>query len=246
LKRIYLIGGLGNNLFQIQKGLESAEEICFVTNLIKSQFFSRLIGWTFHSPEVLNLNFESSLRFKQISWFICALDLFAFLLAKRFKSSLFGVSWEAQVLTRCNFGYFQKIEKSLPTVKINWEYHENEDHNVPLVHVRLGDSPTLEDDLFRQLRLISVLDYSEVRVVTNQPEKLLQITNSLKTKFIIVGGEVLRDYYLLSRAKTVIIPQSTYSLFAILSNKEVETVYLRSDSLKMLNKNLITFKFWEY
>lgn len=246
MKRIYLIGGLGNNLFQIQKGLDSAEEVYFVTNLIKSQFFSWLIGWTFHSPEVLKLNFESPVKLKQISWINVALDLFGLLLVKRFKSSLFGVSWEAQVLTRCNFGYFQEVEKSLPTLKINWESQQSADHNVPLVHIRLGDSPTLEDDLSKQLCLISILKYSDVRVVTNQPKELLQITKNLKTNFIIEGGEVLRDYYLLSMAKTVIIPQSTYSLFAILSNKEVETVYLRSASLKMVNRNLITFSYLEY
>ena len=225
--------------------MNSREDVCYVTNLLTNKSFSHLVNWTYHAPEVIDINFQTELVFKKLPWILVLFDLACLLLVKKFKCSVFGVSWETNILTRSNFGYFQYVTNSLPTLLLS-EIKEFINDDIPLMHVRLGDSPTLVDDLNSQFKLVSNLGYQQIRVVTNRPVDFRRLSRRVGIHFDIVGGTVLEDYSLLSSARVVIIPQSTFSWFAVLTNKRVEEVYLRKETLGKIDRSLIKFTFHTY
>ena len=248
MKKVYLLGGLGNNLFQIEKGLEDDEEVVFITNIIASRRINHCFGWTYHGPDVINMMFKQNVIFKQLSWIFVLQHLSQLVVAKTLNIQFLGVSWENKILTKVNFGYFQFHRKSLPSLKLAMDSSSVDfgDTALPLVHVRLGDSPNLEQDIAAQLQLLLTLKYPKFRVVTNKPSEFLSRVKQVPLTFIVVGGDVIQDFHILSRAQIVIIPQSTFSLFASLTNQQLKHLYLRESARNLFDIDLCHIKYTIY
>lgn len=240
MKKIYLIGGFGNNLFQVQKGLSYNEDVVFVVNIIKSKYLHKLLGWTFHEPTILNTMFVDNVVFVELPWIRVLFDLLFLFFSRILNIPVFGVSWEREELTNTNFGYFQQKINYDKLVEIECCL-ENVDRaliEVPLVHIRLGDSPTLRQDINKQINLLRTLGFRHYHIITNRPQEVVEYFINEPFSFEVVGGQVILDFCLMRNAKILIIPQSTFSLFSALSNQKASVIYMTGFNEKYFQPNI--------
>ena len=228
MKKIYLIGGFGNNLFQVQKGLMSNEDIVYVVNIIKSKNLHKIIGWTYHEPTILSTTFIDDIAFVELPWIRVLFDFLFLSLSRIFNISIFGVSWEQEELTNTNFGYFQQKMNYNRWVEIECclDNHDQDLIETPLVHVRMGDSPTLRQDLNKQINLMKKLGFNHYNIITNRPDEVVENFTGQPFSIDVVGGQVIDDFCLMRNAEILIIPQSTFSLFSALSNQNARSIYI--------------------
>lgn len=225
--KVYLIGGLGNNLFQVDYGLRQSkgQDVVFLTNLIDKPIYSRVFGWTYHSPDIYNINLNEDINLKKESFFRLLFDLFFLVLAKSFKKNIFGVSWNSSEISRSSFGYFQDLEhhgrKQFSSgMQVQGKVYDT------VVHFRLGDSPTLDFDVNKQLNLLNELQLSDVKVVTNDIVTTSALLQNYDFEFEILGGSVIEDLKILMLSKRLIAPQSTFSLVAALMSDNLQELYI--------------------
>ena len=224
-RRVYLLGGLGNNLFQIDHGLRQQGEhnVVFVTTLITKRFYSTIFGWTFHEPNLLDLTLNSHIQLVERSPFYVFLDLFFLFFAKSLKTDIFGVTWNSWELTRANFGYYQDLNNKHPfilSVPTKTKIYN------AVVHLRLGDSPTLREDLTFQLRKIDDLRLSCVKVVTNDRKHADLLLQGYSFQYEFIGGNVLEDLEIMMSSNILIAPRSTFSLAAALMSTNLKTLFI--------------------
>lgn len=226
-KRIYLIGGLGNNLFQVEKSLSSLDSrVDLVTNLIEDSWYSRLFGWTYHKETVTQLSFRNEISFTRLNTLLVLFHLCLLFFSKRINTSFLGVSWNSKELTRVNFGYWQSSNsKSEITFRLRMNTNV-EVNQLPVVHARLGDSPTLHSDLRAQLDLMLELNFEKYLVITNDKDSFIEYTRNLDLKFDVYQRTVSEDLFTLLSAKTLIIPRSTFSLCASLMSANLKVLYV--------------------
>lgn len=223
MRKVYLLGGLGNNLFQLDHGLRQKGEdnVVFVTTLITKRVYSKIFGWTFHEPNLLDLKLNSQIQFVDRNAVYVLLDLVLLFFVKRLKLELFGVSWNSSELTRVNFGYYQDVKDKHPfivSIRTHTKLYD------AVVHLRLGDSPTLKEDLEFQLRELDNLGLSCINVVTNDRKHAKLILQKYSFHYVFVGGNVLDDLEILMSSKLLIAPRSTFSLAAALMSSKLETL----------------------
>jgi len=232
---VYLFGGLGNNLFQVNHGLTlGAGQVFFVTNLIESRFWSQIFRWAFHEPTILKVPFLNDVQFKRISTFLVFAHISNLIISRVLQKPVFGVSWESLIATRVNFGYFQDCPSESWVIKFRSKLRkEHFDH---VVHLRLGDSPTLQVDVDAQIKLLNQLKHNMIYVVTNDRASALKLLKKVNTKVAFVGGNVIDDLEIMRCSKTLIIPQSTFSLIAAFSSHSLQTLYVDEKFWKLKGK----------
>lgn len=228
-KRVYLIGGLGNNLFQLDKALD-VENTTLITNLIEDSWYSKLFGWTFHSEAISSIEFQNNVCFKRLPTIQVLTHLILLFFALKLERPVRGVSWEAQRLTRINFGYWQKKHLRNHPVRIRIKTPLLVDVKHPVIHVRLGDSPTIQEDLESQLVLISKNVFDKVIFVTNDKSNLSRLLHEeTEINYEIMQNSVLQDLYVMLSAETLVIPRSTFSLLAAALSKNLSKLYVAED-----------------
>ncbi len=140
-KTCYLIGGLGNNLFQINHDNEAYYSHFFLLRPIR-----KILNWTQHE-NILNPNKINIFR-EIISLFILALDI---ILTKILKISLFtefdlrNIKHKPKITTLVIIGYFQSMNIKCVSSIFNLLPLKIKDNQSTLIHVRGGDS--LKDEL---------------------------------------------------------------------------------------------------
>lgn len=89
---------------------------------------------------------------------------------------MIGVSWEQVELTQTNFGYFQRNINYHRFVEIECSHYIYDRFliEIPLVHIRMGDSPTLRRDLNKQINLLNTLGYKHYNIITNRPKGIAE------------------------------------------------------------------------
>ena len=234
---VYLLGGLGNNLFQINYGLSlSDRNVLFVSNLIKSKFWSWLFNWSHHEDSVLQITFLNEVNIQQISPVKVLFHLIGLKVSKFVGSPILGVSWESIHGDRVNFGYFQNTPHQEWIVKLRTSVSlENYEH---VLHMRLGDSPTLQVDVDAQIKLLRVLGLKMIYVVTNDCNSATSILNELDIDFELLRGGVMDNLDALMRAKILIVPQSTFSLTAVFLSNSLETLYVNDRFWSLKGKDI--------
>lgn len=237
--KVYLIGGLGNNLFQVDYGLRQSKgkEVVFLTNLIDNPIYSRVFGWTYHTPDIYNINLNKEISLKKENFLRLIFDLFFLFLARLFKKNIFGVSWNSTEISRSSFGYFQDLE-----------HHRHQRFSLGMqaqgkvydtvVHFRLGDSPTLNFDVNKQLNLLKELKLSDVKVVTNDIATTSALLQNYDFEFEILGGNVIEDLKILMLSKRLIAPQSTFSLVAALMSNNLQELYIDKQFWSSKGRNM--------
>ena len=231
MKRVYLIGGLGNNLFQLNAAkilsAKSDKEVVIVTNIVESRFLHNLFRWTFHDFVLTDVLTENKLRIERVPIPVICWDLSNLFIHKSFPRLKTNVVWDSEdERATAYFGYFQTVEQW--AVRCEIMHFSASDINVPLIHMRLGDSPTLKEDVVAQIDLIRSLGITAVKVVTNDRVSAERLLKHSRMDVLYKGGSVVEDFKEIANTKCVIIPNSTFSLTSILSSNLIETVYLRT------------------
>lgn len=234
---VYLLGGLGNNLFQINYGLSLLDRnVIFVSNIIKSKSWSWLFNWSCHEDSVLQIPFLNEVNIEQISHLKVLIHLIGLKVSKSVGTPFLGVSWESIHGDRVNFGYFQSTFHQEWIVKLRTSVSlENYEH---VMHMRLGDSPTLQVDVDAQIKLLRALGLKKIYVVTNDPNSASSILKELYIDFELLRGGVKDNLDALTRAKILIVPQSTFSLTAVFLSDSLETLYVNDRFWSLKGKNI--------
>lgn len=240
-RRIYLLGGLGNNLYQVNAGLYLAQnfglKVVMVSNIVESTFIHRMFRWTKHEYVLPQIIEQNNIHICRVTKLTLIMDLGRLWLLKSLGVSL-GVSWEdINSDSRVHFGYFQSPSKWLVTnIRETGIYNNNR----PMMHLRLGDSPTLKFDYSAQLNLIKKVSMGELDIVTNDRIMANSILKDLSIEASIITGDVLSDFMRIRCSELVIIPNSTFSLAAALSSNDLRKIYcirsLSENSIRLLKE----------
>lgn len=221
---IWLMGGLGNQLFQLNKAVElnnRGYSVTLVNNLVlqNSIIASKILKWKIHD-NVLNKVYDvGSVTTKK--------DVMPILLSK---SKMFGYytkyyKSEYDVLpTKNMFGYFQK--------KINMNLHSekfllNKKSSDIVMHIRLTDNNNLVFSKKYYLDIIHKFNLNHIKVVTDDnagAKKFLDDNTTIH--YDIVSSNTLSDFATLRGAKYVIAAPSTFSFWAAISNETADKVYV--------------------
>lgn len=241
---VYLMGGVGNNLFQLNLAHELMElglHVEINTGLLKGKgFLSKLLGWTDHQSydalaelKLLNVFAVS----ENVNFFILILGY----LSKIFHCKIFNVGFyglnvpEARVCSNGHyFGYYHNIRqvnnKFMNAIKDGlknvikkrehiWQNLSNVRSAGVVVHVRGGDF--MKDSK----NLLNYAFYSEALKLLKRSNKadLLIATNDKKYADEMLGVDVgrftesrdaLDDFVILSQAKCKILSNSTFAWWA--------------------------------
>ena len=213
--KIFLMGGLGNQLYQYNFGcyLESRGfKVVYSTLLLKKNFITKILSWTIHDfvlEKLLNKNISIDNNFFDFIYILFSkINFFNSL------TSFYGVSKVPVNPSKYIFGYFQnkdflkKIHFEIPNV--------NKKNKIVTVHMRLGDSPSIKQDLLFQTNTIENLQTNEVIVVTNDiflaKSYMLEKFDNIICSFY--SEDVVSDFIFLSTSETVICSNSTFSWWA--------------------------------
>ena len=247
-RQLYLIGGLGNNLFQIDKALGfDPGEVQIITNLIDDKFYSTLFGWSFHNEAISSGLIDNDIQIKRFPALVVLWHLLLLFFVKKLQRPVLGVSWDSNELTKVNFGYWQSKEKiDNKNVRLKLNSGSKRIKGVTICHFRLGDSPTQNEDYLAQIELIRSLDIGSYIFVTNDKHALQSRLAGSEIHYEIRQGNVLEDLNLLLSAETLIIPRSTFSLIAALTSKNLIKLYVPSDYWEDYQRNLNGVEIWKY
>lgn len=244
IKQVYLWGGLGNVLYQINlayylhekgytvfvnKGLLNFNNK-FLRNIIKIHkgVFERVDLFI----DLNKINVVNKLNYKDIINFILYKLGFN---TNSFK--FFNHDWPKDYeLSKVNsfLGYFQKtkiISMDLGIIfKTNFKsilnkellFKVNQDSTI-LIHARFGDKVGVKEFDINYLYVLNVINnFKTVVIVTDDVNqaKLLNFNNKIEL-IVVCSEDIIEDFNLISCAKTVIITRSSFSWWATeISSKE--------------------------
>lgn len=244
MKQHILIGGLGNCLYQIDHMVRVTNgEVVFITNLISSKTLTRCIGWTYHEPEILNLNFHRDIIFAKKNTLRLLVDLIMLFTSKKLARTILNTwRWgdkDDGGMYKVNGGYFQYYRNEPYEALISSRF-------IPVdrvVHLRLGDSPSINSDVAAIKSLLSKSnDWDNCIVVTNDVLEAKKLFG--KRPLTYCSNSILEDFELLRSAKNLVVSRSTFSMFAAYSSDCLENLWVASDFWDTLgfNANINVFK----
>ena len=231
---IWLMGGLGNQLFQLNKAIELSDrgfDVRLIDNLIlKNSFFaSKVLKWKIHDnflPQVYDVRNIVSEK-----------NILPILISKApvFNSfSIYG-GLEYDVFPAKNmFGYFQnKININLNSDR----FFNCKDVSDTVMHIRLGDNNNLEFSKIYYLNVIRESKIKYVKVVTDDNDGAKKfLDDNTNLHYEIISSNTLEDFAVLRGSKTVIAAPSTFSFWAVISSKNAEKVYVPNTFLEYVRR----------
>jgi hypothetical protein len=219
------MGGLGNNIFQINYGLYLRDvkgfEVIFVDYLTNENCTTKLLGWSVHDRCVkqlfpfLNIERRGSLIQPAVAK-IPFLNKYA---------NYVGVHKEMGCVTRNLFGYFQFGKEKIPLSQI---LELKEDPKVVnfvdkfdrTVHLRFRDNNWLKSSIeFYESQLKSFRS-ENILICTDDKESARRIAlNSGVARFKISERGVLDDFKALAFSKNICLSPSSFSWWACSLNR---------------------------
>lgn len=247
---IWLMGGLGNVLFQVNYGRylrSKGYNVCFIDNLLKKNVITRALGWKIHSPDYRSLNEE--FISKNISYTILALVLARSKIGifSQYASGFFDFE---KNLSKNIFCYFQSA-KNLQEVDIGIDRAEfgSRELAIPFepyvaIHRRYSDTG------WEQPLLTPILDtliHSRVLVCTDsQSDAISDLDHYSLTYDFSDGISSIDDFLVLVDSKTLVCSNSTFALWALLIGSH-DSVYVPKELaenfpfIRMLGKIIYEF-----
>jgi Glycosyl transferase family 11 len=240
---IYLMGGLGNNLFQINFGYllqKQGVTVRFNTYLLKKSYaVNRLLGWSHHGSETVLNELQVLKTFTTSSKFSIRIPLAA--VSRLIGRSVFGTIYHGHFVPELSsrhpkhiFGYFhntRNIDASLLTIlheRTAWLAEEHDTIRKVLAriascrsavaHIRGGDYNGLSefrlDNSYYQ-RALEVIghDVEKVFVITNDARHAGEVLRDIPHEMVSTGNG-LADFIILARCRVKLLANSTYSWWA--------------------------------
>ncbi len=266
-KRVYLIGGLGNNLFQINKGYhleDSGYDVTYCLFFLNSNFITNLLNWSSHDTSTIDLVLRDkkvSKDFSLIDFFLITI-LFILKKIKLYDMQSFYCSSNFDV----EVGYFQDdfivnnrfltdLRFILEPIYSNCSVNNN---NYIVLHARLGDFDVINRlpiDYYYNCIISS--GYKNVIVITDTPSFKINLLNSLRSYgwqgdiTLYNGNSVIDDFVFIAHSENLIMSNSTFCFWAsqiVPVNNVFYPTFRRPDikwPFNMLNLNKISIKSFE-
>lgn len=232
MKKIWLMGGLGNVLFQIlafriieAKTNSSAK---YITYLTEKNIITKAIKWSIHDQ--LYKNFIPEDKIKKVSFWgaICPiiLGMFSKLTGKYFSFASFYIkqlSIDTHSISENVFGYFQDKpflkNHTVELLELGREIREKYeiiDNEKTIVHYRKGDSgwAVTNDDYYIEVKKMLCESGEEVIVVTDSPTDAAQFFEDIPNVEISNSKSAMEDFIIMLSAKKLFCAPSTFSWWA--------------------------------
>jgi len=231
-KVIWLMGGLGNNLFQSLYGyyLETVGyDVWYSDYLLKENYLTKMMNWKIHESildEVINgLRYINHDMLTKIVPVVSKTHI-----GKKFSVSWLGQETPSEPQYRHLFGYFQNkrfISDNKNLIKnfckcININYGTIYDN---VIHLRFGDSVWWKKNYDYYNQILSYIGKEKKcwTIVTDDANEARLIADSFDvSEYKIISSGSLNDFFVLSNAKKLIISPSTYSWWAAVLNINLE------------------------
>ena len=256
MKKIWLMGGFGNVLFQILAFnvlLSKGEKVSFVKKLTEVNFFTKVIRWKIHQKLYLDLIDEQDyLEVRNIQVFQILIISF---ISKYFnfkfkKATFYNKKTQIEDYNSENvFGYFQDkffLSKNQNLVlemgkRLSEKYKLKDTYPI-VVHYRKGDSDWAKkySKYYNEIKTMLILELNPVLIVTDSVENASIFFKEIQGVKIISSKNALDDFkYLISSEKLYCAP-STFSWWAVHALRQDVSVVLPRflvDSLGYYNNN---------
>lgn len=253
-KKVFLIGGFGNNLIQMYTAYKANEcKYPEISNIFNNTHIRKLLGHTNH----FNFFKNNNLGIKNISIFWYFVVLFDLFLSLVFKISLFSridlLKINAMPLIKeiIYLGYFQNNISMIDLSKFLREFISNTDLNVDVkenkqtnkicvIHFRGGDFNDVglvKNYAFYKKSMDIIKKYDrEVRfkVVTNDKALFLKIFDKIDLNEIdLISGSMQDDFKEILLCNYFIGTFSTFSIIAALASKKCTKIILNNKVNKL-------------
>lgn len=212
---IYLMGGLGNNLFQYNYGeflrKQHNYEVSYNNYLCQRNFVTKVKRFTIHDWVMPQL-FERQ-RF-------CS-NFHPSIVVGGLRQSAFGVGWcssceipSAQHL----FGYFQDFIFHQTNVCINLDASilgQHKTHHDWVMHLRFGDAPDRENNLkYYEQVFEKIGPKKSILIVTDDLKESEKFSRKFSSNFSLQRKSVVEDFLTLASASAIAVAPSTFSWWA--------------------------------
>ena len=247
---IWLMGGLGNVLFQVNYGRHlrtKGYDVCFVDNLIKKNIITKILRWKIHSPDYLSLDEEfvsKSLVYAFLTVSFAKLKISNFAL---WIDDFFDVKKHA---ARNLFSYFQNAE-NLASIDIRLNRVEFKsssisgaiDENI-VIHRRYTDSGWAQPSL---IAIEKKIDKAAVLVCSDSIAGVKRDFRQYSFNYNCREGfGALDDFLVMTDCETLVCSNSTFAFWAALIGDH-DYVYMpralveKFPFIKALKKNIYEF-----
>jgi hypothetical protein len=262
MKKIWLMGGFGNVLFQIlvyNVVRKNNSNVVLVDNLTKGNFYTKLLNWSIWQPLYTEIvNEKKVISASNISTFFVLLTVAASkILNIKFKLATFYSNriQNTDLVSTNIFGYFQDkqfLNENKETLldfgkKLNKLYAISNSHNT-VVHYRKGDFEFSNkfSNYYDEVKNLLRFEDNQVLVVTENYEAAKLFFSDLDNIKIISSKNALDDFKFLISAKKLYCAPSTFSWWAahcldeksdiIMAKyyKKLLGVYVKNESLKLI------------
>ena len=216
---IWLMGGLGNQLFQVQFGNWLRQtfnrKIEYNIALTRKSYVTAVMGWSIHDyvlEDVVDLDGE--LFIDELNPITILCSKLRFLPNHAFFHGLEGVNANSH---RNLFGYFQNkllSEEMFDTCSLRLRQKTSLHYDF-VMHLRGGDvnNPVPAEKYYGDA--LELCNPSLIHVVTDSRDLLKRIADThSKHSFIDVSGSVVTDFNSLASARKIIVAPSTFSWWA--------------------------------
>ena len=247
---IWLMGGLGNVLFQINFGRnlrESGYDVCFIDNLVKKNILTKVLRWKIHNQDYLYL--DEDFQSKNLIYAFLAVSIAKFRIGS-FSLWLDGIYDVNKDYAKNLFSYFQNSEglKSID-IKINKaDFKSGKNRNVVdeniVIHRRYTDSGWQQPSLAsieQKLQNSAVLVCSDS--IAGVKHDFIQYNFDYKCR---EGFLSIDDFLVMANSQTLVCSNSTFALWAALIGDH-DNVYMPRalvktfPFIKFLKKNIYEF-----
>jgi hypothetical protein len=236
---VFLIGGLGNNLFQISLGdylKQTGHRVTYNSYFLKKNFITKFMGWTIHSSEVTN----EILKAEEVRSGLNFVDIFYLLVFFSLsKLKLLDISSpnKNKIFFRRCLGYWQEnnvINKNFVDRVKSYFYKGVTSEAYNVIHVRRGDfSECSQLTWSYYLDAIKVMKENKYMIIANQDDVFYEFQERLKNEklkckveFIKSTGKNFKeDFSLMIGANKVIMSNSTFCYWAVQLGNSVMSIY---------------------
>ena len=241
-KKIWLMGGFGNVLFQILSYniiSKRHKNIILVDNLTKKNFFTELLNWSIWQPIYIDLvKKEKVIRVSDFYAF------FALLMAEISKN--FDVKFDFatfytkkiqinQKFSNNIFGYFQDKDYLFENKQeildlgknLNKLYSKSKKHNI-VVHYRKGSKEFSNKFLYyyQEIKKLLINEVDEILIVSESYSDAILFFNDIPNINIISSENALDDFKHLISTKKLYCAPSTFSWWAAHSLDEKSEIIM--------------------
>jgi len=228
--KIWLMGGLGNQLFQINYGYKLRKrgfDVCFIDNLIKKSFITEtLLSWTIHPcmlTDLVKIEMYTEKNFMPI--FFSKVDFL------NQWSNYLDQDHIPENLPKNIFGYFQ--DKSLQNDvffkdRIQLSLYKSFNVCMPeiVAHLRFGDAPNFHQNSEYYRKALKKVQGNSVCICTDDQELARRFLNNNCINYYFSSDILKDDFKILVNAKIVIVAPSTFSWWAVKLSRVISEVYL--------------------